>query len=349
MPPSLSGLFDRLTSFDNLLAAFLKARRGKRLRPAVAAFELDLEHELLRLQDELTAGTWRPGSYHNFYVHDQKRRLVTAAFFRDRVVHHALLNVLEPVFEPSFLYDSYACRRGKGQHRAICRYQRWSRGHQYVLRGDILKFYPSVDHAILLQLLSRKIRDRRVLALCTMIVRSGTGILDSEYRITWFPGDDLFSPLGRPRGIPIGNLTSQFFGNVYLNELDHFVKEQLCCRCYLRYMDDVAVFGDDPRSLALAKRRISEFLAGLRLTLRPEKTRVWQTGDGAEFLGFRVFPGHRLVRKATAYRYGRHLRRLSRRQVRASLTAWFGHACHADSFRLNAELLRRAGLLAVWC
>jgi len=346
MPRSHGGLFDRLVSFDSLLAAYYRARRGKRRKPAVAGFELDLEPELLRLQDELVSGRWRPGTYHNFYVCDHKRRLITAAPFRDRVVHHALLNVLEPVFEPTFFYHSYACRKGKGQHRAIDRFQSWSRGHKYVLRGDVRKFYPSVDHEILAGLLARRIRDRRILALCCTILDSGAGILESECEIAWFPGDNLFTPLERKRGLPIGNLTSQFFGNVYLNELDDFVKERLKCRCYLRYMDDFAMFSNDTHALAEAKKRVGEFLASLRLTLHRRRTRVWRTSDGPEFLGLRVFPRHRLVRKATAFRCGRHLSGLNGRRVRASLTAWFGHTRHANSYRLNAELLGRAGLLA---
>ncbi len=346
MPQSHGGLYDQLYSFGNLHSAWLAARRGKRRRSEVAEFEQALEPELLRLQEELAGGSWRPGPYRNFYVQDQKRRLVTAAPFRDRVVHHALLSILEPVFEPTFIFDSHACRKGKGQHSAIDRFQHWARRYRYVLRGDVLKFYPSVDHAILLQLLSRRIRDRQVLALCATIIESGAGVLEPEYQVAWFAEDDLFSPLARRRGLPIGNLTSQFFGNVYLDGLDHFVKEQLRCRAYLRYMDDFAVFGDDRRSLSVTKQLVGDYLAGLRLTLRRDKTRVWQTYDGVEFLGYRVFPGHRLVRKATACRYGRRLRRLGLPRVRASLAAWFGHTSHADSFRLNAELLRRAGLLA---
>lgn len=298
------------------------------------------------MQRELAAGTWRPGPHRSFYIREHKKRLVTAVPFSDRVVHHALLNVLEPVFESGFISDSYACRRGKGQHRAVDRFQSWARGHRYVLRGDVQKFYPGVDHEALEMMLERRIRDRRVLALCRLILKSGAGILEPEYELAWFPGDDLFSPLERRRGLPIGNLTSQFFGNVYLNELDHFVKERLRCRRYLRYMDDFAVFGDDKAELADAKQHMGEFLSGLRLTLRRDRTRVWRTRDGVEFLGFRVFPGHRLVRKATAHRYCRHLRKLARERVRASLTAWFGHTCHADSYRLNRVLLHRAGLLA---
>jgi len=343
---SFGGLFDKLTSFENLLGAFLRARRGKRAKPAVARFEMDLELRLLGLQRELVAGAWRPGPYRSFYVHEQKKRLITAAPFRDRVVHHALLAVLEPVYEPCFIHDSYACREGKGQHAAINRFQHWARGRRFVLRGDVRKFYPSVDHELLLALLSRRIRDRRVLRLCRSILDSGAGILEPEYELAWYPGDDLFSPLARKRGLPIGNLSSQFFGNVYLNGLDHFVKERLCCRRYLRYMDDFAVFDDSKARLAQARRRIGCFLAGLRLEPAAGRTRVWRTSDGVEFLGFRVYPGHRLVRKVTAFRYGRRLSRLRKDQVSKSLTAWFGHTCHGDCFRINRLVLARAGLLA---
>jgi RNA-directed DNA polymerase len=353
MPRSFGSLFPRLVSFDNLLAAFSRARRGKRHKPAVGAFEAALEVELLRLQDELASGAYRPGPYRSFYVHQQKRRLITAAPFRDRVVHHALLRVLEPVFEPAFIRDSYACRVGRGQHQSLDRYQAWSRRYRYVLRGDVAKFYPSVDHRILLGLVRRRVRDARLLELVAMIVESGAGILDSEWPVSWFEGDTLFSPLERKRGLPIGSLTSQFFGNVYLNELDHYVKERLRCRAHLRYMDDFAVFGDDPAELAAHQRSISEFLARLRLTLHRARTRVWRTSDGAEFLGFRVFPEHRLPRKATVYRYSRHLRRLAERKgpaalqrIRDSFAAWHGHTQHGKWYQVNRLVLEHAELLA---
>lgn len=353
MPRSHGNLFPRLLDFGTLLAAFGKARRGKRHKPDVVRFDLELEPELLRLQAELAAGTYRPGPYRSFYVNEQKRRLITAAPFRDRVVHHALLAVLEPVFEPAFIHDSYACRAGKGQHKASDRYQSWARRYRFVLRGDVVKFYPSVDHDILNGILARRVHDRRMLGLLRAVVDSGAGILDSEYRPAWFDGDDLFAPLSRKRGLPIGNLTSQFFGNVCLNELDHFVKERMRCRAYLRYMDDFAVFGDDRAELADHRRAIDECLAGLRLTLQRGRTRVWRTSDGSEFLGFRVFPGHRLPRKATVYRYARHLRRLGARRgpralrkVRDSLTAWRGHVQHGKAHQVNRLVLEHAGLLA---
>lgn len=353
MPRSHGSLFSRLASFDNLLAAFRQARRGKRRKPAVAEFEARLEVELPRLQDELLTGAYNPGPYRSFYVNEHKRRLITAAPFRDRVMHHALLRVLEPAFEPAFISDSYACRIGKGQHRALGRYQAWSRRYRYVLRGDVVKFYPSVDHDILLRLVQRRVRDRRLLALAAMIVESGAGILDAECPVYWFDGDTLFTPLERKRGLPIGNLTSQFFGNVYLNELDHFVKERLRCHAYLRYMDDFALFGDAPEELASHRRSIEQCLAGLRLALQADRTRVWRTSDGAEFLGFRVYPGHRLPRKATVYGYTRHLRRLAgctgpqaRQRVRDSFDAWRGHTRHGKSFQVDRLVLKHAGLLA---
>jgi retron-type reverse transcriptase len=352
MPRSYGSLFETVVSFGSLLAAFYRARRGKRGRLDVAAFEHALETNLLELQRDLLTGFWQPGAYRNFYVREHKRRLITAAPFRDRVVHHALHNVLEPLFEPRFIHDSYACRKGKGQHRAIDRFQSWARGHRYVLRGDITRFYPSVDHGILLRLLMRRVRDRRVLSLLARILDSGAGILEPEYEVAWFAGDDLFSPLARKRGLPIGNLTSQFFGNVYLNELDHFVKEGMRARCYLRYMDDFAAFGDDKAELHRVRAAMAGFLGKLRLTFCCRRTRLWQTRDGVEFLGFRVFPGHRRVRKATTYRYGRHLVRLAGAgrpggaEVKASLAAWFGHVRHAAGRQVLRLVLRRAGLLA---
>jgi len=204
-------------------------------------------------------------------------------------------------------------------------------------------------------ILRRRIRDQRVVALCEAILASGAGILEGEYELAWFAGDGLFTPLERRRGLPIGNLTSQFFGNVYLNELDHFIKERLRVRCYLRYMDDIAVFGADRRCLSVVRQRIEHHLESLRLTLHRQRTRVWRSGDGSQFLGLRIFPGHRLIRKATACRYCRHLKGLVRLQrtghtdldkLRESLVAWFGHTRHASCYQLNSTLLRRAGLLA---
>ncbi len=354
MPESYNNLYANIYAFQNLLTAFCRARAGKRKRVDVAQFEFNLEKNLLELSGELKNKSYTPGRYKNFYVNDQKRRLITAAPFRDRVVHHALLQVIEPIFERMFIYDSYGCRKGKGQHRAYLRYQQFARNNKYVLRCDIQKFYPSVDHEILLGIISRWIKDRDILVLIEKILASGKDILKDEYILTYFPGDDLFTPFERTRGLPIGNLTSQFFGNVHLNMLDHFVKEQLRCMCYLRYMDDFVLFHDSKAVLKEFRKRIIEYLQGLRLVLNPSRQFIAPTRVGLDFLGYRIFLTHRLVRKQTIYRYTRRLKEIVAEfrggvvpytKLKASLFAWFGHIKWTNSYNLRKVVLERADLL----
>ena len=170
-------LYPTVTSFENLWLAHRKAARGKRGQPAVAAFEFNLEDELCRLQDELSAETYRPGAYTSFYIRDPKRRLISAAPFRDRVVHHALCNVIEPLFERTFIGDSYANRVGKGTHWALDRAQAFARRYRYVLQCDVEQFFPSVDLTILRGVLARKIADVRVMGLVDRILEGGAGVL----------------------------------------------------------------------------------------------------------------------------------------------------------------------------
>jgi hypothetical protein len=252
--------FARIVAWDNLLAAYRQAACGKRARASTARFEHRLADQLLELQDELQTRRYRPGPYRHFFIHEGKRRKISAAPFRDRVVHHALCNVIEPAFERRFIVDSYANRVGKGTHRAVDRLQQFARRHRYVLRLDIVKHFPSLDHAILRERLAEVIRDEVVLWLVDAILASGVGVLDEEYAMVWFPGDDLLAAC-RPRGLPIGNLTSQFWSNCYLDPFDHFVKRELRCPAYLRYVDDFALFGDSKRELWDWKRAIVERLA----------------------------------------------------------------------------------------
>ena len=283
-------LFDTMTSFDHLLASARRAARGKRHRPGVAGFLFRLERLVLHLQAGLRDRTWAPGGYREFIVHEPKRRLISAAPFADRVVHHALVGVLEPVFEPTFIFDSYACRNGRGTHRAVERYQAWSRSSRYFLKMDVQKFFPSVDHALLQEILARKIKDPGILALVRRIVE---GSNPQEPAVFYFPGDELFTPLDRRRGLPIGNQTSQFFSNVYLNPLDHYVKDTLRVPRYLRYVDDLVVMGDSRRELHRLRERIEEFCWGLRLRFNPIKCYVAPVDQGLRLLGYRVFP-HRI-------------------------------------------------------
>ncbi len=213
MPRRHDDLFGGIASFQALREAALQAVRGKRRKPGAAAFFANLEKELLRLERALTEGTWSPGGYRSFEVHDPKPRMVSAAPFRDRVVHHALCSAIEPIFERGFIADSYANRTGKGTHRAVARYEHFRDRYRYVLRGDIYRYFPAIDHEILKRALRRRIACPRTLWLIDAII---DGSNPQEPVELYFPGDDLFAPTARRRGLPIGNLTSQLFANIYL-------------------------------------------------------------------------------------------------------------------------------------
>ncbi len=340
-------LYEQIYAFENLLNAFDQAKRHKRMKPYVAEFEYNLEHNLLELQRDLQNETYQPGAYTNFQIYEPKQRLISAAPFRDRVVHHALCNIIEPIWEARFIHDSYACRKNKGTHRAIVRASEWVKQYRYALKGDIVRFFPSIDHAILLEILRGKIADARALNLAARILASGEGILASEYPMRWFPGDDLFA-VNRPRGLPIGNLTSQFWGNVYLNELDQFVKRELKCAAYLRYADDFLLCGDDKARLWEWLAAIQKFLERVRLVAHPRKSTVLATRGGVDWLGFRLFPTHRRLRRANVRRAFRRLKAqraayargaLTGAQLDASIISWVAHARWGDTYGLRQRVL----------
>ena len=286
-------LWGILISWENLLLAARKARRGRRDKASVQWFEFDLERELLRMQAELTDGAYRPGEFHTHWITRPKPRMISAAPYRDRVVHHALMNVLEPILERHFHPHSYACRRGKGTHAAADRLQALMRGHTYALQCDVRKYFPSIDHAMLKTIYRRLIKDRSVLWLMDLIVDSSNV---QEPAIHWFEGDDLFAPLDRRRGLPIGNLTSQWFANWYLNGLDHFVTSRLRIGAYVRYCDDFIVLDDDRAKLLGALGAVKAELATIRLRLHEERADVTPTRAGLQFVGYRVWATYRLLR-----------------------------------------------------
>ncbi len=342
-------LYETIYGFPNLLEAACKARRGKRHEPPVAAFHHRLETELLTLERELREQTYQPGAYRTFTIHDTKPRLISAAPFRDRVVHHALCNIIEPLFEPTFIYDSYACRVGKGSHAAVNRLTAFMQRADYVLKCDIRKYFPSIDHEILKGLLRRKIGCERTLWLLDTIIDAS----NPQDEVTdYFPGDDLLTPLTRRRGLPIGNQTSQFFANVYLNPLDHFLKETRGCRYLIRYADDFVVLGDDRTVLWETKAAIDDFIATrLRLRIPSQKHFVCPVTVGIDFLGYRVFPTHRLIRRSSGVRFARRLVKMqqeysigqiTREGVRQRIASWIGHASHADTWGLRRSLLGNA-------
>ena len=336
--------FQKICSFDNLVSASRKAQRGKRFQAAVAQFNFHLEKELYRLQAELQTQTYRPGPYYEFHVYEPKLRKISAAPYRDRVVHHALCNIIEPIFDPTFIFDSYACRKGKGTHKAVDRFTEFSRKNTYVLKCDIKKYFPSIDHEILKTLFRRKIRDAQVLWLLDLIVDSSN---PQEYVHEYFEGDDLLTALNRRRGIPIGNLTSQFFANIYLNGFDHFVKEDLRCRYYIRYMDDFVVLEKDKARLHQVKAEIEDYLAGFRLKLHVHKCQIFPVKDGTDFLGYQVFPTHRRLRPSSVRRARRRLQglredydngKISWADVNHSVQSWLGHVKHADTYGLRRAI-----------
>ena len=295
----------------------------------------------------LRARTYRPGAYTHFFIHEPKRRLISAAPFRDRVVHHALCNLIEPIFERAFIADSYANRLGKGTHRAFNRAQELARHYPYVLQCDLRQFFPSIDHAIMRTTLARKIADDGVLWLIDRILESGRGVLSEVYDMVYFPGDDLFAAL-RPRGLPIGNLTSQFWANVYLNPFDHFVKRTLRCQGYVRYVDDMLLFAADKATLWQWKAALQERLATLRLTIHPG-AHPRPVDEGIPFLGFTVFPQRRRLKRRKGIHFQRRFWALCTAysagdmpltRVTASVRAWVNHVRYGNTVGLRKAVLR---------
>lgn len=347
MAKRYKNLYPQIYSFQNLYSSWRLARKGKRDRVAVAGFEFDLEQNLLQLERELKEQRYEPGKYTNFYIHDPKKRLVSAAPFRDRVVHHALCRVIEPIWERRFIDHSYACRLGKGTHRAIDQAHWWVKQYRYCFHGDIVKYFPSIDYEILRKLLANRIGDQQTMWLIEQIIASGAGILEAESPQILFPGDDLWA-LTRLRGLPIGNLSSQFFANVYLHELDKFVKHELRCPAYLRYMDDFVLYADDKSCLHDWKERIRQFLGErLRLQLHGKKSVVAPTQVGLDFCGFRIYPTHRRLRRSNIRRFIKRFKgqrrayqagELSLAAWQTSLTCWLAHANHGDTWRLRERI-----------
>ena len=280
-------------------------------------------------------------------MRDPKPRMVSAAPFRDRVVHHALCAVIEPILERGFVFDSYANRRGKGTHRAVARYERFRNRFAGVLRCDLYRYFPAIDHAVLKADLRRRIRCERTLWLMDSII-DGSNPQEPVHR--YYPGDDPFTPFERRRGLPIGNLTSQLFSNLYLNGLDHFVKEVMQARGYLRYVDDFALFHDDPEVLTQWRGRIGAYLARRRLALHPRKTWVAATAEPATFLGYVLLPGGgRRLPEDNVRRFRNRLRgmrdrlrggTMTREEAQTRIASWEAHARHANTRRLRRALFR---------
>ena len=356
----IGDIYQRICSFENLYQAYLEARKAKRYRHEVLRFSANLEENLLDLQRELQTKTYQIGEYHKFIISEPKKRLIMALQFRDRVVQWAVYRQLNPIFDRQYIADSYACRKGKGTHAALDRLGYWLRqthrkpGEWYCLKMDITKYFYRVDHETLIRILRRKIKDKDLLWLLEGIVNcdgEAFGLpLDAD--IAQNPREERLEECG----MPIGNLTSQMFANLYLNELDQFVKNELREHFYIRYMDDMLILGNDKKHLREDLRRIEEFLAThLKLKLNG-KTSIRPVRCGIEFVGFRNWPTHRKLRKSSAKKMKRGLKhiqkayaegKISFEEAKPSIMSYFGVFRHFNSHNLAQRItetfvLRRA-------
>ena len=345
-------MYDELCTIGNLYVAYRKARRGKGGKWYVIEFEKDLMKNLRGLKTELESQTYEPRPLKTFVINDPKTRVISASYFRDRVVHHAVCNIIEPIFEKMFIHDSYVNRKGKGTHAALDRFDLFKRkvssnwrlvdGMEdsnmvigYFLKCDVRHYFESVDHKILLNIIKREISDERIIDLIRKILDNHKSRMQGK-------------------GMPIGNLTSQFFANVYLSELDYFVKHRLKARYYIRYVDDFVILHRDRNKLELWKDEINEFLKTIKLELHKEKSKIYPLHRGANFLGFRVFYHYRLLKKSNISHFMKRLDKLmelhcekgiSSEDIMKSVNGWLAYAKWANSYKLRRRVESRINKL----
>ena len=277
-------LYPNLFDIDNLYLAYKKAKKGKSNKDYVKEFQKDLMNNLAKLRLELFFKTYKPKPLKTFIIRDPKTRKISKSDFRDRVVHHALINILEPIFDRTFIYDSYANRIGKGTLKAIKRLKLFVRKitknntrKAYCLKADIKHYFETVNHEILINIIRKRIKDENIINLIKLILEN--------YQ-------------QKDTGMPLGNLTSQFFANVYLNGLDQFIKNKLRVKYYIRYVDDFIILHEDKNILDSYKNKINIFLKNdLKIELHNGKSKIFDIGKGIPFLGFRHFYYHSIPRK----------------------------------------------------
>ena len=328
---------------SNLILAWRKARKGKTKRCYVKEFEKDMLGNLLLLHEELKNETYYPKPLKIFILRDPKTRKISKSDFRDRIVHHAIVNILEPIFDKIFIYDSCANRKGKGNLFALKRFDKFVRkvsrngritfnnfkDNNYVtgfcLKADIKHYFDTVDHEILIKIIKRKIKDNKTINLVKIII-------------------DNFKSIIINKGMPLGNLTSQFFANIYLNELDQFVKHKLKVKYYIRYVDDFVILHKSKEQLEKWKIKINDFLIKeLKLELHPDKSKITFLSRGIDFVGFRNFYYFKLLRKRNIenmfskvedYKQGK----IPNYKMLKSFQGWNAYAKWADSYKLRSKI-----------
>ncbi|QKQ98170.1 RNA-dependent DNA polymerase [Candidatus Nanohaloarchaea archaeon] len=328
MVDSFSGSFEEIAGFQPLYKGYREARKGKRYSGEVLSFSKDLDKNLHELSNSLFAGSYRSKGFKKFKLFDPKEREISAPYFRDRIVHRSLHRSLEPFFDRKFIEDSFACRKGKGTHAGVDKAQEFMRKQDadYFLKCDVKGYFDSVDHSILLDMLKRQIRDEKIIELIQAILSvSGS------------------------KGIPIGTLYSQLFANIYLNRFDNFVKQGLQEDYYVRYMDDFVFFSDSKQRLHELREACKGYLADeLDLEIPYSKTTLEPVNKGLTFLGYRIFPQHRKLRKRNKKKFRQRLENQKRAlekgeidfsELKDSIDSWRGHANHADTENLREEVI----------
>lgn len=351
---SIKHVFEQVVDYDNLYRAYLNARLCKRYRYEVLKFTAHLEDYLTLIQKQLTDGTYTLGRYREFYIYEPKQRLIMAQPFKDRVVQWAIYQILHPIFTKGYITDSYACIEGRGTHSAVERLQYWLKqvdrkeSPYYYLKLDISKYFYRIDHEVLLSILKRRISDKRMIDLLSIIITSDKtnfGLPPGKS-----PGEVSRADRVSDRGMPVGNLSSQMFANLYLNELDQYCKRVLGIHYYVRYMDDVIILHEDKKQLHEWKRLIDEFLQNnLRLDLN-DKTCIRPVTLGIEFCGYKTWATHIKLRKSTALKMKRRLKRIQEQYSRGEITmeramqtvnSYMGILKHCDSYTLKKNHIRR--------
>ncbi|MEK6914047.1 MAG: reverse transcriptase domain-containing protein [Nanoarchaeota archaeon] len=332
-------LYEKIYSIKNIILAWKKARKRKTKKQYVKDFEENIAYNLKVLHDELKNQTYTPKPLQTFILRDPKTRKISKSEFRDRVVHHAIVNVLEPIFDKIFIYDSCANRKGKGNLFAIKRFELFKgkitnnlKLEAFCLKADIKHYFEEINHKILINAIRRKIKDNRVIWLIKRILEFG----ERRGKITYY--------LDR-KGIPLGNLTSQFFANIYLHEIDFFIKHKLKCRYYIRYVDDFIIINKSKLQLELYKKEINNFLKEkLELELHPDKSKISSLSNGIDFVGFRIFYYHRLLRKRNIKNMRSRIKlfnegEISNEKLDKILQGWISYAKWSNSYKLVRKLL----------
>lgn len=334
-------LYGQLIKFENLLEAAYQCRKGKTMSPTTLRFFDNLEENIIDLQNQLIWGTYTVSDYRHFFVFEPKRRLISAPAFRDRVLHRAIYNLIEPLFDKRFEHDSYACRKGKGAHAGADRAQLFIRqverehGQAYAFKADISRYFSSIQHLKLKSIISSKLS-------CQSIVELLNYIID-------------MSPVSEDgAGIPLGNLTSQLFANIYLHELDRYAKHTLRARRYIRYMDDFVFIHHDKAQLQQWRRDVEVFLWDELSLKTNSKTQVFpigiSKGRAVDFLGYRIYSTHRLLRKCSVKRIKTKLKKYHQKyeaglleftDIQKKIQSWLGHAGHASTYNLRVALFKK--------